>query len=115
MITMDMILTSIITVVSSAISSCITWVLARRKNEAEAESVEVGNESVAIQNLITAWEKQQLIIDKSIDTLQAENKKLKEKIEKLEDTVLKLSTSICTDLTCQLRKIDYNSLLNKED
>jgi cell division protein FtsB len=45
-----------------------------------------------------------------MEELMQENKQLKREIDTLKDQVLKITTTICTDLSCQIRNKDYSTL-----
>ena len=45
-----------------------------------------------------------------VEELLKENKQLKKEIDTLKDQVIKITTTICTDLSCQIRSQDFSTL-----
>lgn len=50
-----------------------------------------------------------------VEELLKENKQLKKEIDTLKDQVIKITTTICTDLSCQIRSKDFSTLTNNND
>ena len=79
-----------IAILTGAISGGFAYLFARRKNKAEAESNEIDNLSKAV----TIWRELSENLEKKIDNLIAENKKLKGEVESLEIQVKQLTREV---------------------
>ncbi len=107
-------------VIFSAISSGVTWILARRKYNSEVDGNLIQNmqKSLDFYQKLSDDNKERLekaLADNThlrtaIEGLLEENKQLKKEIDSVKDQMLKLTTSICTDLSCQLRSKDFSTL-----
>lgn len=112
---MDALILTLTGVIPSIITSVITFLFTRRKNNADANKIEEEAHGDSIQNIMQAWEGQKKIYDNTIQKQNELIESYEKRINNLEEVVMKLSTGICTDLSCQLRKLDFKNLQFKED
>lgn len=97
------IITALIGIVTSFTSGFTAWFFARKKYNSEVDSN-------VIQNMQASLEFYQRLSDDNrsrLDTVLRRNEALETEIRDLRNQVTKLATSICTDLTCQLRQNTY--------
>ena len=105
----EIIVTGIITIITTAVGSVVTWVLAKRKYNAEVQNTLIKNLQESLdfyKNLCDDNNKRLLESINDNEKLRAENKELDKKIEDLRMQMFTIMGSICTDLTCQIRKKD---------
>lgn len=123
----EILITGVIGIASSIISAWISWVSARKKYNSEVDSnlIENMQKSLAFYKSLSDDNEQRLekvlednvALRKTVEELLKENKQLKREIDTLKDQVIKITTTICTDLSCQMRNRDMtilNSLQNEE-
>lgn len=95
---------------AAAISSAVTWLLARRKYNAEVN----GN---VIENMQKSLEFYKQLSDDNSRRLKEmldKNNKLEDQIRDLQRQVMTLTISVCTNLSCALRERDATILNLKE-
>lgn len=116
----EILITGGVGVITSIISGWTSWVFARKKYNSEVD----GNLIENMQKSLEFYEKlsddttarlNKALEDnehlrQSMEELMQENKQLKREIDTLKDQVLKITTTICTDLSCQIRNKDYSTL-----
>lgn len=107
--TLDVLISGIIAIVSAGVGGGTSWFFARRKYNSEVDNNLIKNmkESLDFYKTLADDNKQRL------DEYADRNIKLEDRVEKMNIQILNLMTIICTDLSCQLRKSDYESVLNK--
>lgn len=124
---MSDLLTVIVGLVSAFGSSLVTWIFARRKYNSEVDGNVIDN----MQKSLDFYEKLSDDTQNRLNTvleenkeLREENKVLKEKVSSLEkevnflkDQLIKITSTICMDLSCKLRQEDYSTLnmINNEE
>lgn len=104
MISQDVFITGIIGVFTTIISGWTSWFFTRRKYNTEVDSNLITNmrESLEFYKRLSDDNKERL------EEVLKRNDNLEQQVEQLRKQVFTLMSSICTDLTCQLRKHDFN-------
>ena len=111
MIELDVLITGAVGVVSSIISAWTSWFFARKKYNSEVDNqlIKNMNESLEFYKKLSDDNKSRLEeVLKRNDELEKRDEKLEEEVRQLRMQMLNLMGSLCTDLTCQLRKRDFN-------
>lgn len=103
----------LIGVVMTGLSSYISWILAKRKYDSEVDHNVIDNmkESLEFYEQLSNDNKERLIqalqenkkLREDLNSVLDENKSLRRDIEVLKDQMIKLTTSICYDLSCKMR------------
>lgn len=102
----EVIITGAIGIITSVISGTTSWILARRKYNSEVDGTLIEN----MQKSLEFYQKLSDDNKRRLDNSLQENKEMKKELDALKIQVLKLATTICTDLSCQLRTKDYSTL-----
>lgn len=92
--------TALAGVITSFVSGFTAWFFARRKYNSEVDNN-------IIQNMQSSLEFYQKLSDDNKGRLEAvlkRNEVLETEVRELRTQVIRLATSICTDLSCQLRQ-----------
>lgn len=111
MIETDVLITGAVGVVSSIISAWTSWFFARKKYNSEVDNqlIKNMNESLEFYKKLSDDNKSRLEeVLKRNDELEKRDERLEEEVRQLRMQMLNLMGSLCTDLTCQLRKRDFN-------
>lgn len=118
----DTLITGGVGIVTSIISGWTSWILARRKYNSEVDGNLIENMQKSLEFYENLSDDNKQRLDKAlednahlrtaIDELLKENKQLKREIDTLKDQVIKITTTICTDLSCQIRSKDFSTLTN---
>ena len=114
----DILITGAIGLVSTIISSWASWVFARRKYNSEVDSNLIHNMQEGLEYYKQLSDDNKARIKAVLDEnkqLFDDNKQLRKDLEELKSQMNKLATSICYDLSCQLRKREYSTLNIKEN
>lgn len=116
----DILINGAIAIVSGLAGSWGGWFFARKKYNSEVDSNIIQNmeKSLEFYEKLSDDNKQRLdkalednaALRKSMDELLQENKQLRKEVEMLKDQVIRITTTICTDLSCQIRNRDYSTL-----
>ena len=93
---------------TSIISSWTTWFFARRKYNSEVDSNLINN----MKESLDFYEKLSTDNRERLEEVLKRNAELEQEVGELRKQLFNLMSSICTDLTCQLRKRNLN-LFNK--
>lgn len=96
--------------VTTIISSWVSWLFARKKYNSEVDNTIIKN----MQESLEFYEELSDDAAKRLDNVLDRNKYLEDEIEELRKQMLNLMTIVCTDLTCQIRKGDYEAILNRD-
>lgn len=96
--------------VTTIISSLVSWLFARKKYNSEVDNTIIKN----MQESLEFYEELSDDAAKRLDNVLDRNKYLEDEIEELRKQMLNLMTIVCTDLTCQIRKGDYEAILNRD-
>lgn len=103
------IVTSLIGVVTTFTSGWTAWFFARKRYNSEVDNNLIANMSRSLEfyQQLSDDNKQRLI-----ETLER-SEALEQELKELRQQVLSLMTVVCTDLTCQLRKGNYEEVINR--
>lgn len=120
----DILITGGVGIVTSIISGWTSWIFARKKYNSEVDGnlIENMQKSLEFYKNLSDDNEQRLdkvlddnvVLRQTVEELLKENKQLKKEIDTLKDQVIKITTTICTDLSCQIRRKDFDTL-NKDD
>ena len=108
---MTEILIAVIGVVSTTAGSWLSWFLARKKYNSEVDNqlIKNMNESLEFYKKLSDDNRSRLQeVLKRNDELERRDERLEEEVRQLRTQMLNFMSSLCTDLTCQLRKRDFN-------
>ena len=96
-------------VVTTFTSGWTAWFFARKRYNSEVDNNLIVNMSKSLEfyQQLSDDNKQRLI-----ETLER-SEALEQELKELRQQVLSLMTVVCTDLTCQLRKGNYEDVLNR--
>ena len=110
MIESGILITALIGIVTTFTSGFTAWFFARKKYNSEVDNNLINNmkESLDFYKKLSDDNRERL------DEVLKRNDNLEEEIKELRQQVMSLMTSICTDLSCQIRKGNYEELLNKK-
>lgn len=116
----EIIITSLIGLFTTIVSGISSWLLAKKKYNAEVDHSIIDNmkESLEFYQNLSNDNKDRLTealaenkqLRQDMDRISEENKELKRDIVQLRNQIVGLATSICTDLSCQLRKREQSTL-----
>lgn len=97
-------------IITTVISGWTSWFFARRKYNSEVDNNLIEN----MQQSLEFYEKLSDDNKNRLDEVLKRNAELKQEIRDLRKQMFSLMNSICTDLTCQLRKRNLN-LFNEQN
>ena len=89
---------------TTIISSWTTWFFARRKYNSEVDSNLINN----MKESLDFYEKLSTDNRERLEEVLKRNAELEQEVGELRKQMFNLMSSICTDLTCQLRKRNLN-------
>lgn len=101
------IITAIIGIIASFASGFTTWFFARKKYNSEVDNN-------LIENMKKSLDFYKQLSDDNRERLNdvlKRNENLEGEVKELRQQVMTLLTSICTDLSCQIRKGNYGDLI----
>ena len=111
MIESGILITALVGIVTSFASGFTAWFFARKKYNSEVDNNLINNmkESLDFYKKLSDDNRQRL------NEVLKRNENLEEEVKELRQQVMTLMTSICTDLSCQIRKGNYEDVtkLNK--
>ena len=120
----EILITGGVGIVSSIISGWVSWIFARKKYNSEVDGNLIENMQKSLEFYKNLSDDNEQRLDKvlednvalrqKVEELLKENKQLKKEIDTLKDQVIKITTTICTDLSGQIRRKDFDTL-NKDD
>lgn len=110
MIESGILITALIGIVTTFTSGFTAWFFARKKYNSEVDNNLINNmkESLDFYKKLSDDNRERL------DEVLKRNDSLEEEVKELRQQVMSLMTSICTDLSCQIRKGNCEELLNKK-
>ena len=110
MIDLGILITGGVGIITTVISGWTSWFFARRKYNSEVDNnlIENMQQSLEFYRELSDDNKNRL------DEVLKRNAELEQEIKDLRKQMFSLMNSICTDLTCQLRKRNLN-LFNEQD
>lgn len=110
MIESGILITALIGIVTTFTSGFTAWFFARKKYNSEVDNNLINN----MQDSLEFYKKLSDDNRERLDEVLKRNDNLEEEVKELRQQVMSLMTSICTDLSCQIRKGNYEELLNKK-
>ena len=104
MIDFGILITGGIGLITTIVSSWVSWFFARKKYNSEVDSNLINNmkESLDFYERLSADNRERL------EEVLKRNTELEQEVGELRKQLFNLMSSICTDLTCQLRKRNLN-------
>lgn len=109
MIDLGILITGGVGIITTVISGWTSWFFARRKYNSEVDNNLIEN----MQQSLEFYKKLSDDNKDRLDEVLKRNAELEQEIEDLRKQMFSLMNSICTDLTCQLRKRNLN-LFNEQ-
>ncbi len=110
MIDLGILITGGVGIITTVISGWTSWFFARRKYNSEVDNNLIEN----MQQSLEFYKKLSDDNKNRLDEVLKRNAELKQEIGDLRKQMFSLMNSICTDLTCQLRKRSLN-LFNEQN
>lgn len=110
MIDLGILITGGVGVITTVISGWTSWFFARRKYNSEVDNNLIEN----MQQSLEFYKKLSDDNKNRLDEVLKRNAELEQEIRDLRKQMFSLMNSICTDLTCQLRKRNLN-LFNEQN
>lgn len=109
MIDLGILITGGVGIITTVISGWTSWFFARRKYNSEVDNNLIEN----MQQSLEFYKKLSDDNKNRLDEVLKRNAELEQEIKDLRKQMFSLMNSICTDLTCQLRKRNLN-LFNEQ-
>lgn len=109
MIESGILITALIGIVTTFTSGFTAWFFARKKYNSEVDNNLIKN----MQDSLEFYKKLSDDNKSRLEEVLKRNDNLEEEIKELRQQVMSLLTSICTDLSCQIRKGNYEDVINK--
>lgn len=109
MIESGILITSLIGIVTTFTSGFTAWFFARKRYNSEVDNNLIKN----MQDSLEFYKKLSDDNKSRLDEVLKRNENLEEEVKKLRQQVMGLMTSICTDLSCQIRKGNHENVINK--
>lgn len=110
MIDLGILITGGVGIITTVISGWTSWFFARRKYNSEVDNNLIGN----MQQSLEFYKKLSDDNKNRLDEVLKRNAELEQEMRDLRKQMFSLMNSICTDLTCQLRKRNLN-LFNEQN
>lgn len=110
MIDLGILITGGVGIIATVISGWTSWFFARRKYNSEVDNNLIEN----MQQSLEFYKKLSDDNKNRLDEVLKRNAELEQEIRDLRKQMFSLMNSICTDLTCQLRKRNSN-LFNEQN
>ena len=104
MIDVGILITGGVGIITSVVSSGTAWFFARKKYNSEVDSNLINN----MKESLDFYEKLSSDNRERLEEVLKRNADLEQEVGELRKQLFNLMSSICTDLTCQLRKRDLN-------
>ena len=111
MIDLGILITGGIGLITTIVSGWTSWFFARKKYDSEVDNNLINNmkESLEFYKKLSDDNRDRLEeVLKRNDELEKRDERLEEEVRQLRTQMFNLMSSLCTDLTCQLRKRDFN-------
>lgn len=108
----DVIITGIIGLITTVLSGWTSWFYTRKKYNSEVDN----NLILNMKNSLEFYEKLSNDNRDRLEEVLQRNNELEQELKELKKQMFNLMASICTDLTCQVRKRDmklFNKGINK--
>ena len=92
---------------TTIISGWTSWFFARKKYNSEVDNNLINNMKESLEFYTRLSEDNKLRLDRAL----SRNEELEKEVKELRQQVMGLMTSICTDLSCQIRKGNYEDVI----
>lgn len=103
---MEIIITGFVGLVTTIASSLISWALARKKYNSEVDNNLIQN----MQESLDFYKKLSDDNRTRLEEVLKRNEDLEEEVRELRTQLFSLMNSICTDLSCQIRRREIKTL-----
>lgn len=107
MIESGILITALIGIVTTFTSGFTAWFFARKKYNSEVDNNLIKN----MQDSLEFYKKLSDDNKSRLDEVLKRNDNLEEEVKELRQQVMGLMTSICTNLSCQIRKGNYGDVI----
>jgi hypothetical protein len=107
MIESGILITALVGIVTSFASGFTAWFFARKKYNSEVDNNLINNMKESLDFYTRLSEDNKLRLDRAL----SRNEQLESEVKELRQQVMSLMTSICTDLSCQIRKGNYEDVI----
>ena len=104
MIEVDVLITGAVGLVTTIVSGWTSWFFARKKYNSEVDNNLIEN----MQDSLNFYQKLSDDNKRRLDDVLKRNEELEKEVKELKKQMFNLMSSICVDLTCQVRKRDFN-------
>lgn len=104
MIDLGILVTGGIGLITTIVSGWTSWFFARKKYNSEVDNNLINN----MKESLDFYEKLSTDNRERLEEVLKRNAELEQEVEELRKQMFNLMSSICVDLTCQLRKRDLN-------
>lgn len=104
MVDLGILITGGVGLVSTIVSGWTSWFFARKKYDSEVDSNLINN----MKESLDFYEKLSTDNGERLEEVLKRNAELEQEVRELRKQMFNLMSSICTDLTCQLRKRNLN-------
>lgn len=104
MIDLGILITGGIGLITTIVSGWTSWFFARKKYDSEVDNNLIGN----MKESLDFYKKLSTDNTERLEEILKRNAELEQEVGELRKQVFNLMSSICTDLTCQLRKRNLN-------
>lgn len=104
MIDLGILITGGIGLITTVVSGWTSWFFARKKYNSEVDSNLIDN----MKESLSFYEKLSNDNRERLEEVLKRNTELEQEVRELRKQMFNLMSSICTDLSCQLRKRDLN-------
>lgn len=109
MVESGILITALIGIATTFTSGFTAWFFARKKYNSEVDNNLIKN----MQDSLEFYKKLSDDNKSRLEEVLKRNDNLEEEVKELRQQVMSLMTSICTDLSCQIRKGNYEDVINK--
>lgn len=103
---MEIIITGLVGLVTTIASSLISWALARKKYNSEVDNNLIRN----MQESLEFYKKLSDDNKSRLEEVLKRNEDLNDEVKELRAQIFSLMSSICTDLSCQIRRMELTKL-----
>lgn len=107
MIESGILITALIGIVTTFTSGFTAWFFARKKYNSEVDNNLIKN----MQDSLEFYKKLSDDNKSRLDEVLKRNENLEEEVKELRQQMMGLMTIICTDLSCQIRKGNYEDVI----
>lgn len=106
----ELIITGGLGILTTIASGFTSYIFTKRKYNAEVDNAKIEN----VEKSVEVYTKILDDVNKRLDDTLARNRELEEEVKQLKNQLLNLMSSICTDLSCQMRKREIKTMQTEE-